>query len=80
MVTEPLGDKVDLALASDGGGPKGVSCTSTWFAGRMRISLAKPAIGGIIKVYVDLSRVHVFEPGDNGVNITLTQETSHAAA
>ena len=40
----------------------------------------KLAIGGIITVLVDLGRVHLLESGDNGANITLTRESSHAAA
>ena len=59
MVLEPLGDKVDLALAADGGG-RGVRRMSTWSAGPMRISLAKPQLAGIMKVYMDLGRVHLF--------------------
>jgi hypothetical protein len=31
-------------------------------------------------VYVDLNRVHFFEPGATGMNLSLAQEPAHAAA
>lgn len=71
-VVEPLGDKVDLSLATEG--HEHVVCRADSH------QFGKIAIGGIIKVFMDLGRVHLFEPGDDGVNITLTRESSHAAA
>jgi len=40
----------------------------------------KVQMNGIMKFYVDVSRVHVFEPGEDGVNVTLAKEPSHVAA
>ncbi|HEY4330543.1 MAG TPA: ATP-binding cassette domain-containing protein, partial [Phycisphaerae bacterium] len=71
-VMEPLGDRVDLFLTSEG--TDQVVCRADAH------QFGKVALGGIISVYMDLGRVHLFEPGDNGVNITLTRESSHAAA
>jgi len=71
-VLEPLGDRVDLALSIDVHDHLICRADSHQFG--------KLPVGGIIKVFMDLGRVHLFEPGDNGVNITLTRETSHAAA
>jgi multiple sugar transport system ATP-binding protein len=71
-VLEPLGDKVDLSLATDGNDHLICRADSHQFG--------KTPLGGIITFYMDLGRVHLFEPGDNGVNITLPQESGHAAA
>ncbi len=71
-VLEPLGDRVDLSLATDG--HEQVICRADAH------QFGKLPVGGIIKVLMDLGRVHLFEPGENGVNITLTRESSHAAA
>jgi multiple sugar transport system ATP-binding protein len=74
-VVEPLGDKVDLSLEANGpASHRHMVCRADAH------QFGKTVIGGIIKVYMDLGRVHLFEPGDNGVNITLTRESSHAAA
>jgi multiple sugar transport system ATP-binding protein len=69
---EPLGDRVDLALSTESNEQFVCRADSHEFG--------KLAVGGIISVHVDLRKVHLFEPGDNGVNITLTRESSHAAA
>jgi multiple sugar transport system ATP-binding protein len=71
-VVEPLGEKVDITVSAEGA--ESIVCRADARA------FGKQAIGGIIKVYVDLDRVHLFESGDNGVNITLSRESSHAAA
>ena len=71
-VVEPLGDKVDLSLSIPG--HDHLVCRTDAH------EFGKLVIGGIMGFYVDLSRVHLFEPGDHGVNITLTSEMSHAAA
>ena len=70
-VLEPLGDRVDLYLAAEGHDQIICRADSHQFG--------KLASGGIIRVLMDLGRVHLFDPGDNGVNITLTRE-SHAVA
>jgi multiple sugar transport system ATP-binding protein len=69
---EPLGDRVDISLTADGGLPLVCRADAHQFG--------KLPTESIIRVYVDLGRVHLFEPGDNGVNITLTRDPSHAAA
>jgi hypothetical protein len=71
-VIEPLGDRVDISLTADGGVPLVCRADAHQFG--------KLPTESIIRVYVDLGRVHLFEPGDNGVNITLTRDPSHAAA
>ncbi len=69
---EPLGDRVDISLVTEGGQVLVCRSDSQVFG--------KLAMDGIISIYVDLGRVHLFEPGDDGVNITLTRESGHAAA
>jgi multiple sugar transport system ATP-binding protein len=71
-VLEPLGDRVDIALSAPGVDPFVCRADAHQFGNL--------PVGGIIKVFMDLGRVHLFEPGENGVNITLTRESSHAAA
>lgn len=71
-VLEPLGDRVDLSLTIEG--HEHVVCRTDAH------QFGKLDVGGIIKVYMDVGRVHVFEPGENGVNLTLARESSHAAA
>jgi multiple sugar transport system ATP-binding protein len=69
---EPLGDRVDLSLTT-AHGEQFVCRTAAHRFGKL-------TVGGIISLCLDPSKVHVFEPGGNGVNITLTRESSHAAA
>jgi multiple sugar transport system ATP-binding protein len=69
---EPLGDRVDLSLSTPGDHHLVCRADAHQFGNL-------PA-GGIIRVFMDLGRVHLFEPGENGVNVTLTRESSHAAA
>jgi multiple sugar transport system ATP-binding protein len=71
-VVEPLGDKVDIYLSTEGHDHLVCRADAHQFG--------KLAINSIIKLYMDLGRVHLFEAGDNGVNVTLTREPSHAAA
>ena len=71
-VLEPLGDKVDLSLSTDGSEQMVCRADAHQFG--------KIGIGGIITFFMDLGRIHLFEPGDNGVNLTLLQESGHAAA
>ena len=33
-----------------------------------------------VTVYVDLRKVHVFEPGETGMNLSKTSEPAHALA
>jgi multiple sugar transport system ATP-binding protein len=71
-VVEPLGDKVDIYLSTDGHDHLVCRTDAHQFG--------KVTIGSIIKLHVDLGRVHLFEPGENGVNITLQREPAHATA
>jgi multiple sugar transport system ATP-binding protein len=71
-VLEPLGDKVDLSLSA--AGHEHIVCRADAH------QFGKIGIGGIITIFMDLGRVHLFEPGGHGVNLTLTRESSHAAA
>jgi multiple sugar transport system ATP-binding protein len=61
-VLEPLGDRVDLALSMDGHDHLVCRADAHRFG--------QLAVGGAIKVYMNLGKVHLFEPGDNGANIT----------
>jgi hypothetical protein len=85
VLAEPRGDRVDVTFtlmgsAGKGGGEAGggegplliCRCDSQAF-GKWRAE-------GIIRVRMDLGRVHLFESGETGVNITLTRDASHAAA
>ena len=72
-VMEPLGDQVDLWLFT-------IDVNDHLVCRADAHQFGKLPVGGIIKVFMDLGRVHLFEPGDNGVNVTLTRESSHAAA
>ena len=71
-VLEPLGDRVDLSLSTDGNVQLVCRADAHQFG--------KLPLGGIIKVFMDLGRVHLFETGEQGVNITLTRKSNHAAA
>lgn len=71
-VVEPLGDRVDLTLTT--ANEEAFVCRADAH------TFGKLAIGGIITLHMDPDKVHLFEPGVNGVNITLTTESSHAAA
>ena len=62
-VLEPLGDRVDLALSME------VNDHLVCRADAQRFGHL--AVGSAIKVYVDLGKVHLFEPGVNGVNVAL---------
>jgi multiple sugar transport system ATP-binding protein len=78
VVMEPLGDKVDLYLSLGDGQndvmDKLLVCRADAH------EFGKIRANDIITLFVDLSRVHVFEPGDNGMNVSLSQESGHAAA
>lgn len=70
-VLEPLGNDVDVYLSTDGHDHL-ICRTEAQLFGKLQI-------GGIIPLYVDLRKAHVFEPGDNGVNVTLGTQAKHAA-
>jgi multiple sugar transport system ATP-binding protein len=71
-VIEPLGDKVDIYVSTEGHDHLVCRTDAHQFG--------KLTIGDTIKLHLDLGRVHLFEPGENGVNVTLQREPAHAAA
>ncbi len=85
-VIEPLGDRVDIYLSLEPppvppGHPSTPAASPSQFVCRAdAYEFGKLGLGSIIPIHVDLGRVHLFEPGELGVNITMTQEHRHAAA
>ncbi len=69
-VIEPLGNDMDMCLST----PLHPHVIS-------RVE-ARPGVspGSQIDVYVDLSKVHFFEPGVTGMNLSLSKEHHHAVA
>jgi multiple sugar transport system ATP-binding protein len=62
-VVEPLGDKVDLFLSADGNDH--IVCrTDAHRHGRI-------AVGSTMTFHLNLGRVHLFEPGETGRNISM---------
>ena len=78
VVMEPLGDKVDIYLSL--GDNQGEIMDRLLVCRADAHEFGKIKANDIITLFVDLSRVHVFESGDNGMNVTLSQETGYAAA
>ena len=70
-VVEPLGSDVDLYLQSAGHG--NVVARVEAPAGEIASGLQ---VGSEVRVHVDLRRVHLFEPGDTGMNLSLEPTTS----
>jgi multiple sugar transport system ATP-binding protein len=64
-VVEPLGDRVDLALSTNGHDQLVCRADAHQYG--------QLAVGGIVRFYVDLGKVHLFEPGENGANVTLSR-------
>jgi multiple sugar transport system ATP-binding protein len=62
-VVEPLGDKMDLYMAS--GSHPHIVCRIDAHSGLKE--------GQEVTMYIDMNRVHVFTAGDIGVNVTLEQ-------
>jgi multiple sugar transport system ATP-binding protein len=62
-VVEPLGDKMDLYMAS--GSHPHIVCRIDSHSGLKE--------GQEVTMYVDVNRVHLFTSGDTGVNVTLEQ-------
>jgi multiple sugar transport system ATP-binding protein len=77
-VVEPLGSDMDVYMSTN---------LNDHVVARVE---AEPAQGGALAgglrtdasatFYVDLRKVHVFEPGDTGMNLSLTNEPDHAVA
>jgi len=59
-VTEPLGNTIDVYLSTK---------TGARFVARIKAAPVKDSSD--IKMYLDMTKVHVFEPGEYGKNITL---------
>jgi multiple sugar transport system ATP-binding protein len=64
-VIEPLGDKVDIYLAMDGGEATRLTCRADAY------EFGKLERGATIPFFLDLAKVHLFEAGENGKNLTL---------
>ena len=64
-VIEPLGDKVDIYLAMDGSEATRLTCRADAY------EFGKLERGGTIPFFLDLAKIHLFEAGENGRNLTL---------
>ena len=78
VVAEPLGDKVDIYMTLGDG--QDLAMDRLLVCRADAHEFGKVRAEDIITVFMDLSRVHVFESGETGVNVTLTKEPSHATA
>jgi multiple sugar transport system ATP-binding protein len=81
-VIEPLGDRVDiyLSLEPPASSPNVTGLPSQFVCRADAYEFGKLQLGSIIPIHLDLGRVHLFEPGEPGVNVTIAQEHRHAAA
>jgi multiple sugar transport system ATP-binding protein len=70
QVIEPLGHDMDLYMATSLHDP---------VVGRVEAQ-AGLVVGSQICLRVDLRRIHFFEPGDTGMNLSLVNESAHAFA
>ena len=69
-VVEPLGDKMDLYVQTPR--HEHVVC---------RVDADRALTDGMrLPMHVNMEQVHVFEPGDEGVNVSLTGTGDHASA
>jgi multiple sugar transport system ATP-binding protein len=62
QVVQPLGDRMDVNLKTDDG--------FSFVANRG--SHVRFEVGEVVKMYVDVEKVHLFEPGRTGKNITVS--------
>ncbi len=69
-VTEPLGNDMDVYMATP---------LHDHVVGRVEAEAGVKS-GSRIDVYVDTRKVHCFEPGATGMNLSITQEPAHAIA
>ncbi|HEX8914568.1 MAG TPA: TOBE domain-containing protein, partial [Humisphaera sp.] len=74
-VVEPLGSEVDLYLRSASN--DSVVARVEAPAGE---SLSEPRVGSVARVHVDLRRVHLFEPGEAGLNLSLENVSMQTAS
>jgi multiple sugar transport system ATP-binding protein len=69
-VTEPLGNDMDIYMTTP---------LNDHVVGRVEAE-AGVQPGSQINMYVDVRKVHCFEPGATGMNLSITQEPAHAIA
>jgi multiple sugar transport system ATP-binding protein len=69
-VIEPLGNDMDVYMSTT---------LHEHVVGRLE-AVSGFQVGSQVTVYVDLSKVHFFEPGATGMNLSLSNEPSHALA
>jgi multiple sugar transport system ATP-binding protein len=69
-VIEPLGNDMDIYMDTP---------LHEHVVGRVE-ALAGLHVGSQARVYVDLRKVHFFEPGETGMNLCLANESAHALA
>jgi multiple sugar transport system ATP-binding protein len=69
-VIEPLGSVTDVYMETN---------LHERVVGRFEASEALQ-VGSRISVYVDVRRIHFFEPGETGMNLSLSNESAHALA
>jgi len=69
-VVEPLGDKMDVYMSTPT--HEHLICRAD--------SHSQIQEGQELSMYLDMSRVHIFEPGDTGVNVSLTNNGATASA
>jgi len=69
-VVEVLGDRIDIRVQS--GRQDEMVC---------RVDAGHSLAEGLrLSMYLDMEQVHLFEPGDEGVNVSLTEAGDHASA
>jgi len=73
-VTEPLGSMMDVYMSTELDNPV-VGRVDALGAAQFGLRAEARAT-----VYVDLRRVHFFEPGETGMNLSKTSEPIHALA
>jgi ABC-type sugar transport system ATPase subunit len=69
-VVEPLGNDMDVYMSTN---------LTDHVVGRIEAT-QQLQMGQEATVYVDLNKVHLFEPGATGMNLSLANEPAHAAA
>jgi multiple sugar transport system ATP-binding protein len=74
-VVEPLGNDMDIYMSSK---------LNDHIVARVEAAAAEGVAGlrtdGQATMFVDLRKVHFFEPGDTGMNLSQTSEPAHAVA
>jgi ABC-type sugar transport system ATPase subunit len=70
-VIEPLGSATDVYMETN---------LQQRVVGRFEALEASMQVGSRVSVYADQRRIHLFEPGETGMNLSLSNESSHALA